>query len=170
MHIWRAHLEGPSWPVLRRVLGQYLGAEPSDGELELGERGKPRLRAGKGIEFNLSHSQNLALVAVAERPVGIDVELIRPRRDLPRLAERALPPAEAAAIRDAAPAEQLALFHRAWVRHEARVKCLGTGLGTTAPGASVAVEEIEIAPGYAAAVAVLGDAVGPIDCRTLGAG
>src|SRR5215203_4666663 len=109
VHIWRAHLEGPSWPILRRVLGQYLDAEPSDGELELGERDKPRLRAGKGIEFNLSHSQNLALVAVAERPVGVDIELIRPRRDLPRLAERALGPEEAAAIRNAGPTDQLAL-------------------------------------------------------------
>jgi 4'-phosphopantetheinyl transferase len=167
VHIWRAHLEGPSRPVLRRVLGRYLDAEPDDGDLEVGERGKPRLRTGEGIEFNLSHSQNLALVAVAGRPVGIDVELIRPRRDLLRLADRALAPAEAAAIRSAAPREQIGRFYRSWVRHEARVKCLGTGLGATASAASVAVEEVEVAPGYVAAVAVLGDEVGPIDCRTL---
>jgi 4'-phosphopantetheinyl transferase len=176
VHIWRAHLEGPSWPILRRVLGHYLDAEPGEEDIAVGEHGKPRLREGGGLEFNLSHSQNLALVAVAERPVGVDVEAIRPRRDLVGLAERFLDPEAAAAVGEAPEAEREGVFYRAWTRHEARLKCLGTGFNSgpnlqLAPsgGANrrLAVENFEVAPGYAAAVAVLGAEVGPLDCRSL---
>jgi 4'-phosphopantetheinyl transferase len=172
VHIWRAHLEGPSRPILRRVLGHYLDAEPGDDEFERDERGKPRLRAGKGIEFNLSHSQNLLLVAVAERPVGVDVEAVRPRRNLLRLAERFLEPSEAATVSEAPEAERERLFHRAWTRHEARLKCLGAAPNLQSAAAEVAdprpaVENVEVAPAYAAAVAVLGTEVGAIDCRSL---
>lgn len=176
VHIWRAHLEGASWPVLRRVLGHYLDAEPGEGDVAVGEHGKPRLRDGGGLEFNLSHSRNLALVAVAARPVGIDVEAIRPRRDLAALAERFLDAEAAAAVEEAAEAEREGVFYRAWTRHEARLKCLGTGFNSAPSPQStpsgeansrLAVESFEVAPGYAAAVAVLGAEVGRLDRRSL---
>jgi 4'-phosphopantetheinyl transferase len=176
VHIWRAHLEGPSWPLLRRVLGNYLETEPDEGDLVVGQSGKPALREGNGLEFNLSHSRNLALVAVAERPVGIDVEAIRPGRDVVRLAQRFLDPEAAAAVSEAAEAERDRTFYRAWTRHEARLKCLGSGLGAASnlrfitpevANRRLAVESVKVAPAYAAAVAVLGSAVGPIDCRSL---
>ncbi|MGN6258498.1 MAG: 4'-phosphopantetheinyl transferase family protein [Solirubrobacterales bacterium] len=200
VQIWRAALDDPGWPgpeklpaqereraarflraeparrwvaarwALRRVLGQHLEVPAEAVELEVGEHGKPRLRGRPGPRFNLSHSEGLALVAVAEREVGIDVEAIRPGRDLLALAERALAPDDCAAVRAAAPPQRPAVFYAAWARHEARLKCLGTGLGTPAPAMQVAVETIEVAPQFAAAVAVAGREVGPVDCRTLHAG
>ena len=215
VHIWRAALDDPGWPgahelpagereraaeflreeparrwvasrwALRRVLAGYLGCAPAAVELESSEQGKPRLRGSEGPEFNLSHSEGLALVAVADRAVGIDVEAIRPRRDLPALAERALPPDDVAAVRSASPAEQASVFHAAWARHEACLKCLGTGLGAKtsrqfppsgvgncrlAGERALAVEDLDVAPGYAAAVAVADEEVGPIVCRSLWAG
>src|SRR6187200_1666253 len=152
--IWCAHLEGPSWPVLRRVLGHYLDAEPGEGDIAVGVHGKPRLRNGGGIEFNLSHTQNLVLVAVATRPVGVDVEAIRPRRDVVGIAGRFLDPEEAAAVAEAAEAERERVFYRAWTRHEAQLKCLGTGFNsepnlqlTTSEVANrrLAVETFEVA-------------------------
>ena len=214
VHIWRAALDEAGWPeaerlpapereraasflreepgrrwvaarwALRRVLEGYLGEPAAEIELELGDDGKPRLRNRDGIEFNLSHSNGLALVAVAEgREVGVDVELIEPGRDLVALAERALGPDDAAAVRAASDAERPTVFYAAWTRHEARLKCLGTGLGATTNLRSstsevsdrrlvegAVVENVDIAPGYAAAVAVAGAKVGPIDCRSLRAG
>lgn len=193
VHIWRAHLEGPSWPLLRRVLGYYLEGEPREDDLVVSEGGKPALRDGNGLEFNLSHSRNLALVAVAERPVGIDVEAIRPGRDVERLAERFLDAAAAAEVREAAGDERERAFYRAWTRHEARLKCLGTGLGlaklqsSTAstpelhqlvypadrkvdavpPLGRLALENVEVASGFAAAVAIRGAEVGPVERRSL---
>jgi len=214
VHIWRAALDEAGWPeaerlpgpereraasflreelgrrwvaarwALRRVLEDYLGEPAAEIELELGDNGKPRLRNRDGIGFNLSHSNGLALVAVAEeREVGVDVELIEPGRDLVALAKRALPQEDAAAVRAASESERAAVFYAAWTRHEARLKCLGTGLGATASGQSstsegenrplagdAVVESFDVAPGYAAAVAVMGAEVGPIDCRSLRAG
>ena len=158
--------------ALRRTLAEYLDRPATAIELEVDDGGKPRLaEPDGGLEFNLSHSGGLALVAVtAGRSVGVDVELIAPREDPLALAERGLPAAEAAAVRAAAPPERLGVFYAAWVRHEARLKCLGTGLATPAPEAEVAVAAVEACPGYAAAVAVPGPKVGPLRCRTLRAG
>jgi 4'-phosphopantetheinyl transferase len=141
-------------------------------ELETTELGKPRLRGDSGgLEFSLSHSGALALVAVTERrQVGIDVEMIAPRENLVALAERALSPADVAAVRAADPDRQPGVFYAAWVRHEARLKCLGTGLGHPTPPTRVAIAAVGAGPEYAAAVAVDDAEVGPLHCRTLRAG
>jgi 4'-phosphopantetheinyl transferase len=192
VHIWRAALDEAGWPdarrlpaeereraasflreepshrwvaarwALRRVLEGYLGEPAAEIELKVSEHGKPRLRNGAGIEFNLSHSKGLALVAVTEgRAVGVDVEVIEPDRDLIALAERALPEEDVAAVRAAGESERSAVFYAAWTRHESRLKC-GFDVG--------AVENFDVAPEYAAAVAVAAPEVGPIDCRSLRAG
>ncbi|HWJ42273.1 MAG TPA: hypothetical protein VNR67_02465, partial [Solirubrobacterales bacterium] len=144
--IWQSEFAGgDSWPILRRVLGHYLDRAPEASELERGEHGKPRLREPRGIEFSLSHSRGLAVVAVAARAVGVDVEAIVPRRGRP------------------------AEFYEEWVRREATVKCLGVGLLSDLPDRPVAVEGFDAGPGYAAAVALAGHAVGPVRARTLSA-
>lgn len=154
--------------ALRQTLAWYLDRPAAEIALAVDERGKPQLQAGSGqeLQFNLSHSGGLALIAVtSERPVGVDVEEIARRENLLALAHRSLPAAEAEAVRTAAPERQLGAFYEAWVRHEARSKCLGTGLGSPAPPAALAVAPIEAGPGYAAAVAVLGSDIGPLHCR-----
>jgi len=140
-------------------------------ELVRDEHGKPRLASEpERLAFNLSHSGGLALVAVTRgREVGVDVEREKPGRDLAALAERALAPEDAAAVRAAGEEERAPLFYDLWTRHEARLKCLGVGLGRPPawPAPPVAVEGLPIDPGYAAAVAVTG---GPVPLRrwTLG--
>jgi 4'-phosphopantetheinyl transferase len=158
--------------ALRRTLARYLDRPAAEIALEADGRGKPRLRdADAGLEFNLTHSAGLALVAVTTgRAVGIDLEMVAPRENLVALAERALPAEEASAVRHAGPAEQLSTFYGAWVRHEARLKCLGTGLGSPAPHGAVAIAAVEVGPEYAAAVAVADSEVGPLRCQTLRAG
>jgi 4'-phosphopantetheinyl transferase superfamily len=164
LHLWRFELPATgrreaARRALRETLAGYLGEAPEAIELHAREAGKPELAgAPERIAFNLSHSGGLALVAVAPggAEVGVDVEELRPRRDLARLAERRLPPADAAAVADADPAEREAVFYAAWTRHEARVKCSGAGLGRAVPGPEVSAWPLEIDPGYAAAVAVYG--------------
>jgi 4'-phosphopantetheinyl transferase len=137
------------------VLSGYLGEPPAEIAIELSENGKPRLEKGSGLEFNLSHSGDIALIAVSQRrPVGVDVERIEPARDLVSLAERALGPEDVARVRGAGSRERPAVFYESWVRHEARLKCLGVGLTGPAPDVPVEVQNLDVAPGYAAAVAV----------------
>ena len=82
--------------------------------------GKPYIPGGP--EFSLSHSGTLAVIALADVPVGADAEKDRPVGEAVRL--RALTGAERADSRD---------FLFFWTRKEAALKCLGTGVDR-APG------------------------------------
>ncbi|MGN6217813.1 MAG: 4'-phosphopantetheinyl transferase family protein [Solirubrobacterales bacterium] len=171
----RAQL-GARWTAarwgLRGALARYLDEKPETIELTEDERGKPRLaREPRPLRFNLSHSEALALVAVCrDREVGVDVERIEPARDLVSLAERALEPADAAAVREADEPGRTVTFYELWSRHEARLKCLGAGLGEPLPqdAPRPAVETVEVGDGYAAAVAVAAPAPLPLRCWTFG--
>jgi len=160
--------------ALRGVLGRYLDEEPRSIVIALDRDGKPRLEEGLvRLRFNLSHSGAMALIALGvDHPVGVDVEEVQPNRDLLALAERALAPADVAAVRDAAPADRALAFHQRWARHEARLKCLGVGIFRGAPpqGATVTTQDIEVAPGYAAAVAVAATQPSPLRCWTFDSG
>jgi phosphopantetheinyl transferase len=159
IHVWRIELgdggRAGARAALRDLLARYLGgAEP---ELAEGPGGKPRLaEAPQRLAFNLSHSGGLALVAIAPPgiAVGVDIERVKERRDLRRLAERWLPEADAAAVAAAAASELERTFYEAWTRHEARVKCTGAGLAGPPPGPEVQAWPLEIDAGYAAAVAL----------------
>jgi 4'-phosphopantetheinyl transferase len=149
--------------ALRGVLARYLKQEPAEIELRAGACGKPMLAEASPLRFNLSHSRGLALVAIAPgREVGVDVEWIDARRDVLRLAPRALDPAAAAAVVDASPQARSAVFHAAWTHREAVAKCLGCGLGGSHPELAVAVTRIDVAAGFAAALAVSGGEMPPL--------
>jgi 4'-phosphopantetheinyl transferase len=144
--------------ALREIVAAYLEASPDAIRIVTGEHGKPALADG-ALRFNLSHSGDLALVAVArERDVGVDVERIDARRDALALAERALDADGAAAVQAAAVADRAAVFHRGWVRREAVAKCAGTGLSTPPPDAPRQLIDLDVGDDYAAAVAVAGAA------------
>lgn len=167
VHVWRGSPEDP----LRRVLSRYLDLTPAEIRLAIGEHGKPSLAQDPDrLAFNLTHSGEIVLVAVScGREVGVDVEREKAGRDLIALAERALDPAAAAAVRAADGEKRTQVFYDLWTRHEARLKCLGVGLARPPawPLPPVAVESLAIDPGYAAAVAVTGDPV-PLRRWTLG--
>jgi 4'-phosphopantetheinyl transferase len=120
--------------ALREVLAAELGISPAAVQLELGAHGRPRLdRAAHrtDMDFNLSHSGDLALLAIArEMRLGVDVERLRRGRDPLRIASRYFSSAEVAALR-AVPAEDRAVaFLRYWTAREAIAKGLGLGLRT----------------------------------------
>jgi phosphopantetheinyl transferase len=125
--------------VLRALLARYLDADPRALRFVLGPHGKPALAreeagpgvatgaheatgAGEGLRFNLSHSGPLMLVAVtAGRNVGVDVE--RPRK------------------------RYTTEFLRAWVAHEAALKCRGGGLIGLGSGLTAAPPEASLQEG-----------------------
>jgi 4'-phosphopantetheinyl transferase len=115
--------------ALRSVLGRYLGREPASLDLCFGRNGKPEL-PGSGTSFNLSHSGELALLAVtrAELLLGVDVEQVVAQRAHDRLARRFFSAIEADAYASLPPAERAAAFYRLWTRKEAYLKAWGTGL------------------------------------------
>jgi 4'-phosphopantetheinyl transferase len=126
--------------TLRAILGQYLGIDPKQVEFEYQPRGKPLLAAkfaDKGLLFNLSHSQDLALCGVSyQNQIGVDLEYIRTMSDLEGLAKRFFSSREYEYLRLISPQEQQQIFFRYWTCKEAYLKATGDGL--------VQLEEIEI--------------------------
>lgn len=118
---------------LRLVLGRYLDAEPGSLRFAYGDQGKPRLAdpfSDRGIEFNLSHSGDLVVVALSlERPLGVDVEAIRPELAIEDLARRYFAADEIACLLAQEAGCRREAFFRIWARKEAFLKALGTGLG-----------------------------------------
>jgi 4'-phosphopantetheinyl transferase len=126
---------------MRHILARYLGAAPAELAFSEGLHGRPQLAGAWAgdLEFNLSHSGELALVAVTlHGPLGVDVEALRPMPDWRELAERYFTPEECAAL-VAAGADPQVEFLRCWVRKEAALKSTGIGLSEEPRDVSVGV-------------------------------
>jgi len=139
--------------LLRRLLGSYLRTDPSALRFTTGANGKPALlddshRSAGGpsssratsprAHFNLSHSDRLALYAFSRSgSVGVDIEIARRMTKEVAIAARAFGPQEARRLAELDPATREREFLRAWVRHEARLKCSGTGIGGAASGTGI---------------------------------
>lgn len=119
--------------VLRRVLGAYLGVRPAEVPITTGPHGKGALDTGNHentLEFNLSHSGDLGLVAVARSvPVGVDIERHDPTRNLGDLAKSTFSSRELARWLSLPEAGRTTAFFDTWARKEAFVKASGRGIG-----------------------------------------
>ena len=132
--------------ALRSILAGYTGDAPESLRFVCNANGKPSLDPEAGIEFNLSHAGDFALIGVSRSgPVGVDIERIRTDVDiavlLRRLGETDLPEAMAE------------LYHR-WTRREARSKAVGGQL-FVAPPPGIEAIDVPAPDGYAASVAAL---------------
>jgi 4'-phosphopantetheinyl transferase len=124
----------------RIVLGNALGIDP--GAVPISRRcehcghathGRPVVGAEAPVAFNVSHSGELALIALLDQEarIGVDIETVRPRRRLDGLAERVLAPEEYAAwARLTDQDARLRMFLDAWTRKEAYLKARGVGIIT----------------------------------------
>jgi 4'-phosphopantetheinyl transferase len=173
----KARLWAGARAVLRALLGGYLGRDPRTLCIAPDIRGKPDVLgksatsvsssaedSARHLHFNLSHSGEVALFALtASGPVGVDVELARRRQlDVAGVAARAFGTAERARLQKLPAREGELELLRLWVRREATLKCLGSGLvaGGSLEGAEGKpnpqpwLAELDVGPGRAAAVAV----------------
>ena len=135
--------------ALRDILGSVTAAPL---EFALQEKGKPYLASAPGIRFNMAHSRDVALVAVArDVEVGVDIECVRPLTEYAAIAQRYFP------VGFTAPTSVRGFF-RHWTRFEALLKAHGAGLygaGAMPPGVW-SVTEIDAGPRFTAALAVEG--------------
>lgn len=122
--------------ALRMILARELGVDAASVSIARDCRwcgdpthGKPFVRDAPELSFNLSHSGRAALVAVAwQTCVGVDVELLRPRRYLDRLAARVLTQPEHDEWQQTPGSRQLEVFLERWTAKEAYLKAIGRGL------------------------------------------
>jgi len=128
--------------VSRGALREML-AERVSGEIDIvaSDQGKPRLARG-GVEFNVSHSGELVMIAIARGPVGVDVERVRPLGDEAlSLARRHFSPEECCRVEEAPDKDEA--FFEIWTAKEAVVKAMGGGLAGDLRAFTVPVEADE---------------------------
>jgi 4'-phosphopantetheinyl transferase len=170
---------------LRQVLAAYLHVVPRAVQFTYNPYGKPALAEANhtgqpDVQFNLSHSGELGLLAVCKgQPVGIDIEIIRDNLERGNIARRYFAPSEVMALEALPPDQQLQAFFACWTRKEAYIKARGQGLSIGldtfavslapgeaaqllvrdpgAPGGPFTLLTLDPEPGYAAALAVEGE-------------
>ncbi len=163
---------------MRRILGRYSGVDPASLRFRYEAAGKPYFEDCGSLRFNLSHSDERALLAVASwLELGVDIEMVRDDTEAEKVASRYFSEFECHAIA-ALPAElRRRAFFDCWARKEALLKGVGGGLSlglgefdvTCSPGVPAeliasrepAIEAglwtlhaIDAGPEYAAALAV----------------
>lgn len=118
--------------ILRNILSRYLIIQPEDIEFSYTYYGKPYLNKRiihKSIYFNVSHSEDLALLIFSqEREVGIDLEKKRPIEDIEIIVKYFFSDKEIFIFQSLPSPEKLKAFFRAWTRKEALIKAVGDGL------------------------------------------
>ncbi len=167
--------------VLRELLGRYLGTDPGQIRFVCNAFGKPELhpefgsRGGRGgrVRFNLSHSADLALIAIAlDVDVGVDLECIEERSEsnYADVARSFFSASEVDAL-SRVPSDLYAkAFFGCWTMKEAYVKACGEGLSMPLTSFSVPIITdpasvpvrcgswsllaLQPAPGYVGALAV----------------
>lgn len=166
---------------LRAILAAYLDCLPHEVRFGYGPHGKPFLLQPDtplDLQFNLSHSGDLALCAVTlDRPVGVDLEWIRPNVDVLGIARSTFSTSERDRLEGLLSEQRLHGFYACWTRKEAYIKARGEGLSfpldafdvSLEPGVPAkllrsregayelrrwALHSINAGPGYSAALAV----------------
>lgn len=125
--------------LTRLALAQLMKTTPASIRFQTSEFGKPRL--AHGPSFNLSHSGNAIVLALAPGGrLGVDVEAVRDLRDLLGLARTSFAYDELCTVATMPLERRVRPFFRTWARKEAMLKALGLGL-TALDSISVSADE-----------------------------
>lgn len=169
---------GRGW--LRTIAGWYLRTDPATVRFKYSDYGKPSIHedaATVQLRFNLGHSGDFGLYAfTVRRDVGIDIEVIDPQFASETIAQQFFSPNEVTALLKFPIDQRPYAFFDCWTRKEAFIKAQGMGLSLPLNQFEVSLEHdrpallhtawdpaeaarwslinIDVAPGYAAALAV----------------
>lgn len=153
--------------LLRRILARYLGCSAAEISFRHGRHGKPILANGSNLHFNLSYADNVAMLGVAWREIGVDVERLRPDFAWRPIVQHFFSEAERRCVESVPESLQTEAFFHCWTRREAHAKACGLGIAMEMPAGITndvlfdgakwwSVCSIPAYDGYAAALAAEG--------------
>ena len=137
---------------LRRVLSRYVGVAAERLQFNYNAYGKPGLLQAPELQFNLSHANSKALIAVSHAAVGIDIEYSEKELDIDGIAKRFFSVNEYQLITSLSGVKKRKAFFTGWVRKEAFLKALGQGLSY-----ALAKVEVTLLPEQPAQIIALHD-------------
>ena len=117
---------------LHAVLAYYIDTPAEDIQFSHGEKGKPYIleeQNPQNIQFNLSHSNSMAVLAVCKnQQLGVDIEFKEKKADWQGIIKRFYTQNEQDAIFKLAEDSQKDAFFQVWTRKEAHMKVTGKGM------------------------------------------
>lgn len=113
--------------ILRMLLALYTQQHPAEVVISVRKYGKPYLASGE-LHFNISHSDELAIMAFSENRLGIDIEKIQPIDDAVLVVNHQYSTCEQQYWSSLDEDERLSAFYKIWTGKEAFIKFIGTGL------------------------------------------
>jgi len=129
--------------VLRNILSTYLHVPPNELQFIYNQYGKPALSDTQNrcaLNFNLSHSNELALYVVAcVRSVGVDIEYIRADFATLEIAEHFFSKDEIRSLKAAPTDLRTEAFFNCWSRKESYIKAIGMGVSYPLDGFTVSL-------------------------------
>jgi len=114
--------------MMRIILARYLNISPDRLEFTYSAHGKPEVINSQRLQFNLSHSGDLALLAVGKTyPLGVDLEHYS-ARPYEGIANNLFSQQEINEFKKVPPSLKPAVFFHIWSQKEAFIKACGLGL------------------------------------------
>jgi 4'-phosphopantetheinyl transferase len=113
--------------ALRGILAAYTDMAAGMLALRTTTRGKPILD-GAAFEFSLSHTRDMALIAIARTAIGVDIERLGRSDSALRIAHRVMHADTVATLAQLSGVRLDVAFTDAWTQREAHAKALGGGL------------------------------------------
>lgn len=165
---------------LRMLLGHYLDQPPESIHFDYSAYGKPSVTNERGLTFNISHADDMALYAFAyQAEIGVDIEAIKMDFPVEDISQHYFSTTEIAVLSRLPDDLKHRAFFTCWTRKEAYIKARGEGLSipldsfdvSLTPGepASLLVTrdqpteaaewslfDLQPGPGYAGALAIRG--------------
>ena len=115
--------------ILRLLSATYLTKDAKDIKFEYGKYGKPKFKTETNLNFNVSHSGDIAIIGfVYDHTIGADIEKIKNDFDTFEIAANFFSKKEIATLREIPKSHQYLAFYRCWTRKEAFIKAKGSGL------------------------------------------
>mgnify|MGYP001948364061 CR=1 FL=1 len=114
----------------RSILSRYVHQRPDKIQFAEEKNQKPIIKTDPhlSIHFNLSHSSHVAVVAVSNRPIGVDIEWLDSTLVRKELVDQFMSEQEKEVFFRLSSSRQKKAFYYCWTRKEAYVKALGEGL------------------------------------------
>ena len=109
------------WKLLELALRNATGVNPDFTRFYKGVNGKWQ---AQGVEFSLSHSNGVVAVAISDKPVGIDLQVIKPLKN-DRLIEKIFTEKELEKINALSGQEKTARIIEKWAEKESDFKRVG---------------------------------------------
>ena len=112
--------------ILKFVLAAHTKLDVKDIYLDYHLNKKPYLASHPWLHFNISHSEDFAVIAISRNTVGIDIEYISEDFNFTNLLPNIFNEKEILGIQNAVNKKHA--FYTLWTRKEAFVKALGKGI------------------------------------------